>query len=61
MLVDLAYIQFSETDQQIHYSGTRVKARKDLLKVVDSKVQWLYEETKKLYKDVNIIVFGIME
>lgn len=56
--VDLAYIQFSETDQQIHYSGTRVKARKDLLKVVDSKVQWLYEETKKLYKDVNIIVFG---
>lgn len=54
--VDFAYIQFSETDQQIHYLGT--ENRSQLLKVVDKKVKWLYEETKKLYKEVNIIVFG---
>lgn len=56
--VDFAYIQFSETDQQIHYTGTDREKRKDLMRVVDSKVKWLVDETNKLYKEVNVIVFG---
>lgn len=55
---DFAYIQFSETDQIPHYRGTDRKSRKWLLSWVDSQVEMLVNETKKQYKEVNVIVFG---
>lgn len=56
--VDFAYIQFSETDQQMHIRGTRPEERKEIVQWADSQVKWLYEESNKLYKEVDLIVFG---
>jgi len=53
---DLAYIQFSETDQEIHYSGVENRAK--TLNYVDAQVEWLHSEAKKLYEDVKLLVFG---
>lgn len=56
--LDFAYIQISETDQHLHYRGTSKEARRPILKWADGTVSWLIKETEKLYKEVNIVVFG---
>jgi len=55
---DLYYIQYSEVDQLIHYSGTDPDARRGTLKWADGSVEWLVNKFRKEFKEVNIIVFG---
>lgn len=54
----LYYIQFSEVDQQLHYLGTGKDVRAGVLRNVDAKVKWLYDEAKKHFKTVDLIAFG---
>lgn len=55
---DLAYIQFSEVDQQAHYRGSDPEYMKDILLWVDGEVKMLYEEAHSLYDEVNLLIFG---
>jgi len=56
--LDFAYIQYSETDQQMHVRGTSRSARKTVLRWVDGSVRNLVDNTNEIYKYVNVIVFG---
>jgi predicted AlkP superfamily pyrophosphatase or phosphodiesterase len=56
--VDMAYIQFSETDQQMHVRGTSPEARGEIVSWADSQVKLLYDTSKELYQEVDLIVFG---
>jgi hypothetical protein len=55
---DLYYIQFSETDQLIHYTGTKRSKRKSVLRFIDGQVEWLVRKFKKGFKELDILVFG---
>ncbi len=55
---DLYYIQYSETDQQMHYKGTDRDQRKHILRWVDGSVNRLVEQARETLGEVNIIVFG---
>lgn len=54
--IDLALIQYSEIDQQLHYRGSG--DMEGVLKNADASVEKIYEHAKTLYKQVDLIVFG---
>lgn len=56
--VDLAYIQLSETDQQLHARGTGRIEREPIIQWADDQVKLLYEKAHDLYTYVDLIVFG---
>ena len=55
---DLYYIQFSEIDQRLHYLGTTPEKRRGLLRNVDAKVEWLVNQARSHFENVNLLVFG---
>jgi len=55
---DVAYIQFSEVDQQAHIRGSDPKYMEKILLWADGEVKRLYEEVSKLYDNVNLLIFG---
>ena len=54
----VAYIQFSEIDQQAHYLGSDPEVMKGILLWADGEIKRLHEEISKMYEEVNMVVFG---
>ena len=55
---DVAYIQFSEIDQQAHLFNHDEGYMKGVLTWADGEVKRLVEEIEKAYDKVNLIIFG---
>lgn len=54
----VAYIQFSEIDQQAHVRGSDPKDMKEILLWADGEIKKIYEEVLKSYISVNVLIFG---
>lgn len=55
---NIAYIQFSEIDQQAHIRGSDPSYMKNILLWADGEIKRLYEEVTKLYDSVDLLIFG---
>lgn len=56
--VDMAYWQISEIDQQAHVRGSNPEQMMPILKWADAQIKTVVIEARKLYKKVNVLVFG---